>query len=502
MFGSLPLSHNALQKIVKAGNGSTQFTNSALNGLGKITDNALLKNEFERITVPLTVSQWQASLQRLIGGDEISLRALLAKPHLLTSKKSAYPIHAGVHTLVPLLKGQLPMLEKHIHNLHKQVGGKPGDLIWLPQPGEDIKYTLGYAFMRHLGCKPFNALKAPAYISDSIEKIGKQYYEIIDFFYTQCKENAAHITCLVTSPEVLSAFALHIAQKERRFKRLHDILPNLRHIIMLGGGLQSVYRTEQNAFLAGGNIAKSTLLARPEGITLYQTDHNVSDRLSLAPIMGLYIEGVNQKDILPNGEFRRGAERHPISAWEKDNVYEVIISHTAGLLAVKTQCLVQVVTINPMQLRYLGHSRSLNGFSEQLRESDIAHYIGQLNDQVNMQHNRLFIRDYMVAAKRMSQRHIWVFEVGRPLSDISAGVLSTIAHRLNTEIENTHELYRKAIRNGNMIPPLIYFVPLGTIQSVNYALCGQHIDYTSDAQIVSQIISKSWQHECVDCTHI
>lgn len=502
MLGAFSLSNNVLHSIIKAGAGSSQFTNLSLNDLAKITDNSLLQTEFERITAPVTINQWQAGLQRLIGERDTPARELLSKPNLLIHKKIARPIHAGAHTLVPLLKGQLPVLEKHIIALHKRVGGKPGDVVWLTQPGEDVKHTLGHNFMCHLATKKLSPLKAPAYIRDKVEKIGKQYYEIIDFYYTQCKENAAHITCLITSPEVLSAFALHVAQKERRFVRLTDILPQLGHIILLGGGLQRVYQTEQRAFLAGSTVKISTLLAWPEGITLYQTDPNVGDRFSLAPVPGLYIEGVNQKEILPNGEFKRGATRHPIATWEKGNTYEVVVSHIEGLLAVKTQCLMQVVTVNPLQLKYVGNSRRLNSFGENLSEGAIAEQVGLINDQINNQHNSLFVRDYMVGAKRISQRHMWVFEVSRPLSDISAELLSTIAHRLNTELENAHEMYRKAIRNGNMLPPLVYFVPLGTIQSVNYALCGQHIDYTQDAHIINQVIVKAWQHEYVDCTHI
>jgi hypothetical protein len=308
----------------------------------------------------------------------------------------------------------------------------------------------------------------------------------------QLRQHGKEVSVLIAHPKTLIDFALYVSQQESRFVALKELMPNLQVFCFTGYDI-SLQRTELGYVLGGlPGLKWMQWCSSPSGFCAWQDDVNIRQRLKVLDNGQTFFEFIPVEDIYPDGRFVRNYRRLHADKAEPGKEYMVAISSMAGLLGVSTGQVVRVLETNPLTVAARGPVVRLSGLGEAFREDGVMEALANINMAL-MAHG-VFVRDALLGHRVAERTPVWLLELSRPLPEVPETLLDSIAKRMHAEMDLRFETYRTQMKSGNLKPPQVNFVPMGSFAaSQTLQPDFGHFDHSPDASLVRKVLSVAWQ---------
>ncbi len=496
----------ALRHIIKAGAKTSQFAQLGLQKFYKIRDFDILYAEYSRTTPVVTFAQWMAGVRKMVQRSDIKVIDMLGRKNML-SLEDPLALSPLQEQFVPVHKGLLTPfyhMQKEWKSILKPFGVSSGgitfhlidDPVMFPHESTPvIGFDLLVEQQRKKGM--FQASYRPDV--DEVTQLGRHRHERFNAYADMLATCGEKVDTLVARPRTLVAFGLFLAQREGRFVPLKELCPNLKIWAHHDGGV-APYQVELGFFLSGLDVQWMQVMYDASGLLAWQNDLNLRYRLHMPMDTDVFYEFVSLDHMYPDGRLGRNYKRLHVGQIEKGGSYALLISNPYGLLAVNTGWRVKIVETKPLQISFEGPLKYLNAFEERLSELTVSQVLGKINETVSQ--SGFFVREYMMGDHVQNKQPLWLMEVSQSLKDVHIDTLRNIVNRLHTELELEVGAYRQAFRHGGLLLPQVTFLPLGTFDSMPENFKFNHFDYTSDVQLIRQVLSAAWEKRDVNLTSI
>ncbi|MCP5404893.1 MAG: GH3 auxin-responsive promoter family protein [Pseudomonadaceae bacterium] len=313
----------------------------------------------------------------------------------------------------------------------------------------------------------------------------------------QLRQHGREVAVLVAHPKTLIDFALYISQQESRFVPLRELVPNLQLYAFSGYDI-ALQRTEL-AYVLGGlpNLKWMQWYYGPSGVLAWQEDVNIRQRLRLKDDGAVFYEFVPVEDVHADGRFVRNYRRLPAHKVEAGREYLLVVSNMSGLLAVSTGQIVKVLQAEPLTVALKGPVVRLCGLGESFREDGVLEALANIN--MALVNHGVFVREALFGHNVAERTPQWLVEVSRPLGEVAPELLASVAKRLHAEMELRFEPYRAGCKGGQIRPPKVHVVPMGSFAAAQtMAPEFGHFDHSADAALVRRILSVAWQSQAFE----
>lgn len=298
---------------------------------------------------------------------------------------------------------------------------------------------------------------------------------------TTSKENVILLAGVPTWTLVLLKKIL----KQTGKKHIHEVWPNLR--TYLHGGVNfEPYRKLFEELLPDSKLGFREVYNASEGYFALQNEKH-KDGMLLLCNHSIYYEFIPKSEIHQNNP-----EALPLSEVEVYQLYELVITTTAGLYRYRMGDIIEFVSIHPYKIKHRGRVQdSINAFGEELHVSNTDAALGQLCSKYNVA-----INDYTVAPRFIDKNHEglheWYIEFEKEPYSIEKFQfeLDAILRNLNSDYD------AKRSHNLAMGPLLIQSVPAGTferyLRSINkYGGQNKMPRLKDDRSIIEKLINQA-----------
>ncbi len=505
-----------LRAILRARGGTSLFTQMGLSRLIGFKDDTQLYAGFTRAAPIVAPSVFLNSLSKMLPQGASDPLQVLQSPNLLVKglPQAAVAVRVGSGMLplpvsAPLFEDALLAERQLMQRLKTQGIGLRGSWFMLAEP----EYTQGgtempvpleswHALLENARGTFFNRWRNPKVWPESagLPKAGSRW-QWFNALRDQLLAHGNSVDVLVTSPKTLVDFALYVAQQSSRFIPLAELMPHLKTLVLTHHDL-SLQRTELGYLLKGlPQVRWVQACITPFGVMMTQADVNIRQRLELALGGQCFTEFVPITDCDAAGRPARNARRYHAGQVELGQDYLVVVTTQSGLLAVNTGQVVRVLGVPtptpyglmlPVAAR--GPAALLNGLGEALREDALLEALGNINTA--LQGHGLFVRDALLGHIVAERQPFWVMEISRPLAEVEASTLHSIAKRLHAELDLRSISYRNAYRGGALRMPKVHMVPMGTFAAATSGPAEHtQFDHSADATLCRKILASAWEQQ-------
>ncbi|MCA3244139.1 MAG: GH3 auxin-responsive promoter family protein [Alphaproteobacteria bacterium] len=505
-----------LRQILKARTGCSLFTQLGLPRLASFKDDTQLYAGFTRAVPVLAPQVFLESLGKMLPQGSTDALQVLQSPNLLVK---GTPQAAVAYKGVPLpvtaeLLADALAAERRLTNRLKSQGiGVRGRWFVLNEP-EFVQHETSHgplpvplaswlALLEQERAGFINRFRNPRVgpVTSGLPKSGSRW-QWFNAMRDQLLAHGSGVDTLMTAPRTLVDFALYVAQQAGRFVPLAELLPNLQVLVLTHHDF-SLQRTELGYLLQGlSQVRWVQGQFSPLGLMLSQADINIRQRLELDLGGQCFPEFIPVTDIDPQGRLARSARRFHAGQVEMGQDYLLVVTTASGLLGVNTGQVFRVLglpgpglgggLVLPVAAR--GPVVQLNGLSEGLREDALLEAIGNINTALSGQ--GVFIREALLGHVVAERLPFWVLEISRPLGEVDATTLQSIAKRLHAELDLRSPSYRNAYRGAALRPPKVHMVPMGTFAAAaSNATEHAQFDHSADAAQCRKILGVAWESQ-------
>ncbi len=505
-----------LRQILKARTGCSLFTQLGLPRLASFKDDAQLYAGFTRAVPVLAPQVFLESLGKMLpqGGHD-ALQVLQSPNLLVKGLPQALVAYKGVPLpITPALVADALGAERLLTARLKQQGlGLRGQWFVLNepeylQPGSTsgplaVPLASWLALLEQARGGLINRWRNPKVgpTTAGLPQSGSRW-QWFNAMRDQLLASGKNVDTLMTAPRTLVDFGLYVAQQAGRFVPLAELLPNLQVLILTHHDF-SLQRTELGYLLQGlSQVRWVQAQFSPLGLMMSQADINIRQRLELHLGGQCFPEFIPLTDTDPQGRLARTARRFHAGQVEMGQDYLVVVSTASGLLGVNTGQVLRVLgqpTTTPAGALVLpvaarGPVVQLNGLQEGLREDALLEAVGNINAALVGQ--GLFIREVLLGHVVAERLPFWVLEISRPLAEVEASTLHSIARRLHAELDLRSPSYRNAYRGASLRPPQVHVVPMGTFAAAS-STAAEHtqFDHSPDAAHCRKILGSAWESQ-------
>ncbi|PZP39169.1 MAG: hypothetical protein DI585_04945 [Pseudomonas fluorescens] len=501
---------NLLRNLLKVGTGCSLFNQLGLSRLGGFKDFDILYQGFCRAVPVQGPRVFMESLAKMLPQQGLAPLQVLQSPNLVTKGK---PVAATLWRGTPLpvgaaaLKDHISVEETFRRKLLQQGVPLTGKFFYLYEQ-EATKLEAGVGQTMPVPLKGWHELiesASPASsflpwksrkalpLTSSLPRGGSRW-QWFNAMQDVLKANGKDVEVLVSNPRTLIDFCLYVSQQAGRFVALRELVPNLK-VLALNHYDLGLQRTELGYLLHGlPQVRWVQWMYQPNGFQAWQDDINIRQRLTMQMDGQMFYEFVPVEDIDPAGRFARSYRRFYVGQLEVGHEYCVIISSLSGLLGVSTGMVVRVLSTDPLQVIAKGPVVKLNGLGEALREDALLEAVSNINSA--LQGQGVFVREVLLGHNCPDRQPIWVLEVSRPLSELPAAVMDSIAKRLHAELDLRAAGYRSAFRSAAFRPAQVFFVPMGTFAAAFTTTPDfSQFDHSPDASLCRKVLAAAWEHQ-------
>jgi hypothetical protein len=505
-----------LRDLLKARTGCSLFTQLGLPRLVSFKDDSQLYSGFTRAVPVLAPQIFLEGLGKMLPQGSADALAVLQSPNLLVK---GTPLAAVAEGGIPLPVGKA-LLEDALRAERTLAGrlkaqGIPlaGSWFILNEP-EFVQHETAHgklpvplaswlALLEAERGGLFNSFRQPKVgpTTSGLPKSGSRW-QWFNAMRDQLLEGGKRVEALMTAPRTLVDFALYVAQQAGRFVPLAELMPNLQVLILTHHDF-SLQRTEMGYLLQGlPQVRWVQAQFSPLGLMLSQADINIRQRLELDLAGQAFPEFIPLTDIDPQGRLARSARRFHAGQIEPGQDYLLVVSSHSGLLGVNSGQVVRVLglpgpginggAVLPVAAR--GPVVQLNGLGEGLREDALLEAVGNINAALAGQ--GLFVREALLGHVVAERLPFWVLEISRPLGEVDATTLHSIAKRLHAELDLRSTSYRNTYRGAALRPPKVHIVPMGTFAAAaSNAPTHSQFDHSPAASQCRKILGVAWEQQ-------
>ncbi len=505
-----------LREILQARAGCSLFTQLGLPRLASFKDDTQLYSGFTRAVPVLAPQVFLEGLGKMLPQGSADALQVLQSPNLLVKGQPLAAVAVGG---VPLPVGKALLndtlrAERTLAARLKAQGITLGGSWFVlsepefvqhgsPQAPLPVPLASWLALLETERGGLLNQFRQPKVgpITSGLPKSGSRW-QWFNAMRDQLIAGGKRVEVLMTAPRTLVDFALYVSQQAGRFVPLAEMLPNLQILILTHHDF-SLQRTEM-AYLLQGLPQVRWVQAQfsPLGLMLSQADINIRQRLELDLSGQCFPEFIPLADLDAQGRLARSARRLHAGQVEPGQDYVVVVSNQAGLLGVNTGQVFRVLGL-PMQglggravlpVAARGPVVQLNGLNEGLREDSLLEALGNINAALAGQ--SVFVREALLGHVVAERLPFWVLEISRPLAEIDATTLQSIAKRLHAELDLRSPSYRNAYRGAALRPPQVHIVPMGTFAAAaSNAPTHSQFDHSADAGQCRKILGVAWEQQ-------
>ena len=478
-----------LRRILRTHAGTSHARHLGIQHLHQLKSDHELYNSF-KTDVPLVNHNGLLSrLRQMTEQPDAPAPDLLGQPNLLCPK-AAQPLVCQIGESTPgllnaaLLK-QMATTEKA---MLKQAGSARRGVFHLFSPSRKHQ---GEPPLAHLLNTSGGWFGSPPYVQDTaaIFNVAQSRYQMMHAFIDQFERVGKQVKTLIAPPETLGEIAILLAQRYSRFVPLANLLPNLRHVVFYGSQPQAML--EENKRFIQTNQTRQIILQEayynPYGVLAYQQDINLSRTLTLPEHPDIFYEFIPVTHLSADGRVQPGHTRYTTQTVPVGEMVELIFSTTAGVLAFASGHTFEIRGKNPLQLAYMGRTRRLSHFGENLTEAEIHTLQVAANRALAIEN--LAIRRLHMGDDTARKTPVWVAELNTPLGEVSQKFLQMVANQLHTELCLLNPAYHHAIQQEQAKLPEVYFLGIGTI-ATSFSFCGtKRFDYSPDIKLLQRLLA-------------
>ena len=437
-------------------------------------------------------------LRQLAEAPQATPEQLYLQPQLLLAQAPRY-LARGRQGVYPLAaQGPLEAVVR-LGQALEMLPGLPqrlrGELFVLPEnAGLEIqdKYTVGDVRMVQLLAASRGRLPRPTGPApQDLIRAGKSRLQVLHLCWQVLQQRGAAVGVLWASPQRLAELSLMAAQQAGQAVPLRQLCPQLQLVVADGGDL-SLYHAELQHFMAGLPAVVLPAFTAPIGVLALPYHAQQPGVLALALAAGTFYEFVPLEQLRSDGTVLSQATRFQVDNVPVGGQYALVVTTLAGLTAVNTGDVVQVVQRAPLLLRYVRRAELLSPYQEQLSAAVVTPILAAIATALAPQ--GIFLRDYVLGVDVAARAPLWAIEINRPPQEVGAPLLGGVVTRLHQALLEQHPPYRQAFLGHRLQLPQCTFLPPGSLAQLPPQARLSYLDTSATAALVKQACSLAGLH--------
>jgi hypothetical protein len=335
--------------------------------------------------------------------------------------------------------------------------------------------------------------------TDVVNAAGRSQFQQLHAYLTLAEQLGDKLQAIVAEPKTIADIALLYLQQKQGQSTLANCCPNLKLVVHYGQSMLPYRRELGLLWKQFTQLNTFEIYCRAPGILAVQADINLRDRLNPNAQSDCFYEFIPLEYMRPDGQLQRQYVRKDATQVEVGKEYILVVSTTAGLLAVQTDSIVKILSKGPLTWQRRRHFSVLNHFGENLNLNECDQLIAELNDALIDQ--GVLIREMIVADDVNNRCQRWLLELNQQPSSVKPAVLQSIANKIHTELSLRLPAYRKAhIDYVGIQPPQFHFAGRGTLLNLPERMPYTAFDTSTNAQLIYHAVKHSTGHITVQAS--